>query len=144
MGYYMPVILIVIGNVFYNIAAKSTSQDVNPFASLVVSYLTSAFGCLLLFFVTRMITGKNDHLFHEVRKVNWATFLLGISIIGAEAGALFLYKAGWKISVAQVLYSSLIAVSLMLVGYFIYREPITVTKLAGMIICLLGLYVFTR
>ena len=43
-----------------------------------------------------------------------------------------------------VVQSCIVAVLLVLVGYLLYHEQITLTKLAGIGICLLGLYFMNR
>ena len=51
-NYIWPVLLVVGANTFYHICSKSTPDNVQPFATLVVTYLVSAACCLVLFFVT--------------------------------------------------------------------------------------------
>ena len=52
----------------------------------------------ILFFVL----GKNGNLIKEYGKLNWAPIVLGIVIVGLEAGYIFAFKAGWEVSTAQV------------------------------------------
>ncbi|HNX92203.1 MAG TPA: hypothetical protein PKI17_01660, partial [Syntrophomonas sp.] len=40
-NYIFPIVLIVFSNVVYNIAQKSTPQNANPYAALLVTYLTA-------------------------------------------------------------------------------------------------------
>ena len=51
-NYLWPVLVVIGANTFYNIAAKSTPQNVNSFASLVVTYLVAALLAMVLFFIT--------------------------------------------------------------------------------------------
>ena len=51
LAYIWPMALVVFSNVVYQICAKSVPQDMNPFASLTITYLVSAAACFVLFFV---------------------------------------------------------------------------------------------
>jgi len=42
LTYYLPIALIVISNVLYNICTKSTPQTANPFLSLFITYIIAA------------------------------------------------------------------------------------------------------
>ncbi|MBQ6428019.1 MAG: hypothetical protein IJK03_04515, partial [Oscillospiraceae bacterium] len=73
-------------------------------------------------------------------KVNWATFLLGISIIGLEGVWLYAYRAGWQVNTGFLVQSAFVSVLLLFVGYFLYHEALSWNKLVGVFICLLGLF----
>ena len=133
--YIWPIMLVVLSNTVYQICAKSVPGDMNPFASLVVTYLVGAAVSLILFFVL----GDNRDLAAEIKKTNWAPLVLGLVIVGLEVGFIYAYKAGWQISKAQIVTSSLLAVVLIIVGYLGYRESITWNKVVGIIICIAGL-----
>ncbi len=133
---YLPILLIVLSNVFYHICSKETPAAINPFASLTVTYAVGFLASLLLFF----ITGKGTSLFGEYRHVNWAVFVFGLSIVGLEAGYIAMYKAGWNISTGSLIASVLLALALIVVGALLYKEAITLRKLMGVLICLVGLY----
>ena len=83
--------------------------------------------------------GQNDSLIKEYAKLNWAPFVLGIVIIGLEAGWLYAYKAGWQVSTAFIVQSAFLASVLLFVGFFLYHESLTWNKLVGVVICLIGL-----
>lgn len=75
----------------------------------------------------------------ELKKTNWIPFVLGLVIVGLEVGFIYAYKAGWKISTAQIVTSSILGVILIFVGYIGYKESITWNKIVGIIVCLVGL-----
>ena len=54
------------------------------------------------------------------------------------------YKAGWAISAFQVTSSATLASILVLLGYFVYHEAITVNKLVGLALCLVGLFFLNK
>lgn len=133
---YWPIALIVLSNVFYHICSKETPSVINPFASLTITYAVGLLLSLFLFFVTQ----KGGSLFSEYKHVNWASFVFGLTLVGLEAGYIYLYKAGWNISVGSLIASVLLAIALIVVGVLVYKETISLRKVAGVIICLVGLY----
>ena len=135
MSYIWPMALIVGSNIIYQICAKSVPDKVNPFASLTVTYLVSAAACGIIY----IFTGPRGALLKEYEKLNWAPFVLGIVIIGLEAGWICAYKAGWQVSTGFIVQSAFLASALLLVGYFLYHEPLNWSKMVGVVLCLIGL-----
>jgi len=135
VSYIWPIALIVLSNTLYQICAKSVPEGMNPYASLTVTYLVGAVISLILFYVS----GHHTGLLKEYSKLNWAPIVLGIVIVGLEAGYIFAFKAGWQISTAQVVQASILAGVLLLVGWLLYQEALTWNKIVGIVICLIGL-----
>ena len=134
-AYIWPIALVVLSNTFYQICAKSVPEGMNPLASLTVTYLVGAAVSCALYF----ILNRNASLLREFRQLNWAPFVLGIAIVGLEVGFIYAFRAGWQVSMAQIVSSSILAVILIFVGYLLYHEAITWNKIAGIIVCLAGL-----
>ena len=80
----------------------------------------------------------------ELGKVNWASLVLGFAIVGLEAGNVFLYRAGWKISAGSVVGNISLAIVLLFVGYFLFHEQITARHLIGVAVCAVGLLLITK
>lgn len=135
LNYILPLLLVVLSNVFYQICAKSVPEKMNPLASLTITYLVGAAASLLLYFVLN----KKANIIEEYKMVNWAPFVLGIVIVGLEVGYIYAYKAGWPVSTAQIVQAAILAVILIFVGYTLYKEAITWNKIVGIIVCLAGL-----
>ncbi len=140
MSMYWPIFLLVLSNIFYHICTKSTPNDINPFASLTVTYLVGAVVSVLLYFSLN----RQGNLLAEYRHLNWVPFVLGIAIVGLEGGSIYMYKAGWSINTGQVVASIILAIALLLIGYLLYHEAITWTKVLGIAICMLGLYFINK
>ena len=134
-NYVWPLALVVLSNVVYQICAKSAPGDMDPLASLTVTYLVGALASGALYFLLH----RGGNLFREYRALNWAPFVLGVVIVGLEVGFIYAYRAGRQVSRAQIVQSAVLAVCLVFVGALLYREHITWTKLAGVAICLVGL-----
>ena len=135
LSFVWPIALVILSNIVYQICAKSVPENVNPFASLTVTYLIGAVASAILFFVL----GNENNILKEYSKMNWAPFVLGIVIVGLEAGWIYAYKAGWQVSTGFIIQSAFLAVGLLLVGYLIYHETISWNKIVGVVICLIGL-----
>ena len=137
---WWPIVLIVFSNVFYNICSKQTPEGIHPLAALTVTYLVSAVGSGILFYILT----PGGSLLGEYKSLNWTTFVLGLAVIGLEAGSMYMYKAGWNINAGHLVHSTILAVLLVFVGYWLYHETISAQKVAGIILCLAGLYLINR
>lgn len=135
-----PILIAVGANTVYNIATKSTPQGINTFASLFVSYITAAVGSVILFF----ITAKGKSFSFELGKINWTAFALGIAIVGLEFGFLCIYRSGWKISIANLFTSIILACILLIIGLLFYKESLTVKQILGIFVCALGLFLIVK
>ena len=139
--FYMiiPVVIIVAANTFYNISQKSTPSDINSFVALLATYVTAAGLSLIMF----LATGKGASITQELRKLNWASFVLAFAVVGLELGYILLYRAGWKVSSGSVVCNIALAIVLIFVAMLLYKETITVKQIAGIAVCCLGLYLIT-
>ena len=135
LSYIWPIALVVLSNTLYQICAKSVPGEMNPLASLTVTYLIGAVVSGALYY----LLNRNADLFREFRQLNWAPVVLGIVIVGLEVGFIYAFRAGWQISMAQIVSSTVLAVILIFVGRMLYHETITWNKIAGIIVCLAGL-----
>jgi|GEM_PF-2735602 hypothetical protein len=84
MNYYFGIGLTILSNLLYHILQKSIPGSVNPIGSLIVTYLTAAAACVLLF---PLIPGQTP-MMAAFKGINWASAALGLAIIGLEAGFL--------------------------------------------------------
>jgi drug/metabolite transporter (DMT)-like permease len=134
-SYVWPIALVVLSNIIYQICAKSLPAEINPLASLTITYLVAAASSAILYFALT----KNPDIIHEYSKLNWVPFTFGLVLVGLEVGFIYAYKAGWPVSTASVVQSSFLAVALIIVSFLLYHETITWNKIAGVIICLIGL-----
>ncbi len=136
-SYIWPLALVIVSNLVYQICAKSIPSGLNPFASLTISYLLAAFISFLFYF----FLNKDSNIFAEYRKLNWSSFLLGLSLLGMELGWIYAFKAGWEISTAQIIQSAILGSLLLLVGIIFFKEKVSWNKFLGIAICLVGLVV---
>lgn len=135
-----PIALLVLSNVFYNVCSKETPAGINPFASLTVTYAIGAVFSAVMYYALN----RGGSLLREYQNIGWSSFVLGMVVVGLEAGSIYMYKAGWNVSSGQLVYSSLLAVCLILVGVFAYHETISTTKIMGILVCMLGLFLINK
>ena len=136
--YAWPIGLIVLSNIFYHITTKTTPHEANAFLSLTVTYLVGGAVSFLAYFMT---AGKGSTLRQELMNLNWSSFVLGIAIIGLEAGFIFAYRAGWKVNTAQLVASSILSIALIFVGFFLFKESMTLRHIIGILVCIAGLVI---
>ena len=134
-SYIWPIALVVLSNTLYQICAKSVPEGMNPLASLTVTYLIgTAVSCAMYY-----ILNRDANLFREFRLTNWAPVVMGLVIVGLEVGFIYAFRAGWQVSMTQIITSAVVAVILIFVGYLLYHEAITWNKIVGILVCLAGL-----
>lgn len=114
---------------------KSMPSDVNPFGALMVTYFVAAIISAIVF---AFAVGPSN-LGVEISKINWTSIILAIAIVGLEVGYVFVYRAGWTVSTATVVANIGLACVLIVVGYFLYRENVSINQILGIIVCMIGL-----
>lgn len=134
-AYVWPIALVVLSNIVYHVCTKSVPSDVNPFASLTVTYAIGALAAAAAFF----LTGKGVGFFREIGKANWSSCVLGLVILGLEAGFIYAYKAGWQVSTASIVQCAFLTIALIFVGHFLYQESLSWNKLIGIALAIAGL-----
>lgn len=135
-----PAAIIVFSNIIYQICAKGIPEQMNTYASMTVTYAVATIFSAIMYFITT----KGGNILQELKLSNWATVILGIVITGLEVGFIYAYKAGWKVSTLATVTNAFLAIALIFLGFFIYREAITWSKVIGVVICLIGLWFIKR
>ncbi len=114
---------------------KSMPSDVNPFGALMVTYLVAAIISAIIFVFSVGPSNIGDGL----SKINWTSVILALAIVGLEVGYVFVYRAGWAVSTASVVANIGLACVLIFVGYFLYKENISINQIVGIVLCMFGL-----
>lgn len=136
-NFIWPIVLVVLSNVMYQICTKSVPDDVSPFMSLTATYLIGA----AFAFVMYLLTNRQTDIVKEISKLNWSSWLLGVSVVGLETGFIYAYRAGWQVSITSIVQSAVLTVILIFVGVLFYKETLSWNKIVGIIICIVGLTV---
>ena len=135
-----PILLVVGANTFYIISTKSMPGKVNAFASLSVTYLT----CFVLSVIMFYATSSQKNLLTEISKVNWTSFVLGLSVVALEFGYISIYRAGWKVSAGSLVANISLACVLLFVGLLLYKETISLRQVVGIGVCAAGLLLINK
>ena len=134
-NYIWPIGMIVIANIFYNITTKETPQGANAFLSLSVTYGVAMVATFLIFFFTR----KGETIGVAFGKLNWTSYVLGVVVIGLELGYIFAFRNGWQVNTTSLVANIILAISLLIVGFLLYKEHLTITQIIGIVLCIGGL-----
>ena len=138
--YLWPMALVILSNTIYQISAKSLPADIDPLASITISYGIAAVIALVLYFAL----SHGGNLLHEYQHANWTSFVIGLAVVGLEVGMLYAYRVGWPVSEASTVQSAFVAIVLLGVGAMLFHESLTANKVIGVLICLVGLYFINR
>jgi multidrug transporter EmrE-like cation transporter len=133
--FYFSITLAILSTALYHFSAKSTPSNVNFTVSLMVTYAV-AFGVVLL---TLFVSPVPNGIVFELNKLNWASIVLAIAIVGIEFGFLLTYRAGWNIGIAAVLVNISASLLLVPVAIFYFKENLNWVNVVGILVCLAGL-----
>ena len=133
--YYAAIALTVAANVGYHIFQKSIRPEASPAISLVITYAVA----LLVSAVLVPVLGSPRSLSAALAQTNWASYALGVAIVGLEIGFLLAYRAGWDIGLAAPYSNVAVAVVLLPIGALAFGDQLTLRKLAGFGLAVAGL-----
>ena len=135
-----PLLLVVGGSVMYHVAAKSVPKTLEPFAALVGVYTTALVVSLVAYALTRRgsMPEQVSGLWHPT------VAAVGLGVLMIELGFLLTYRASWPVSIASIMLNGIVAVLLLPIGAAVFGETVTAIRVAGVILCLLGLSLLRR
>jgi multidrug transporter EmrE-like cation transporter len=124
----------------YHLVLKLTPAGVNPLLSLLVTYalVTVLFGALLA------ASPGGFEWRQEARQLNWTAIALAVAIVGLDLAFLFLYRSGFEVSLGALVTQSSAAMLLLVVGVVVFREKLSLANSAGIVLCLVGLWLVNR
>jgi drug/metabolite transporter (DMT)-like permease len=139
VGFAVALAIAITGQVLYHVTQKSVTPAVHPVVSLVVFYVAAAALSLPLLWFFPLTASVGE----ELGKMNWAVWGVAASIVLIELGFLLAYRAGGSLSTAFVLSAAVVTTSLLIVGVAFFREAISLTKIAGIALCLAGIWLIS-
>lgn len=138
--YVLPIVLIVVSNIVYNVCQKSTPSNVNPFSALLITYLTAA----ILTLIASVFYKSEKGFLQSFNELNWTSVALGVAIVGLELGYLLAYRAGWNISVGSLVANIILAILLIPIGILFYKEGFALNQIIGVVFCMVGLILINK
>lgn len=133
--FYASIGLAIFSSLLYHVFVKLIPAEANPALVLLLVYLVAGLLCLGLFFLFPLKTGLREAL----SQLNWAGVALAFAIVGLELGFLLAYRAGWRVSTASTVVMAAAATLLVPVGMQFFKEDVSPTNLAGVLLCVVGL-----
>ena len=135
-----PLLLVVCGSLLYHVAAKSIPKAVEPVGALIGVYATALLASLAAYALARrgaMPAGMASLWHPTVAGV-------GIGALLIELGFLLTYRAAWPVSTASVMTNGAVAVLLLPIGALFFNEAITLIRIGGVALCVIGLWMLQR
>lgn len=137
---WLSIALVVLGNVVYHLGQRAIPRDANPVVATLAAYLIAIVATL----ATIPLLARGTPITTAWRVLNWSTVLVGTGIVAVEIGFLIAYRSGWTLGNASLVANATLAVALLGLGVLVFREPVSLTRLSGVGLCLAGLWLVTR
>ena len=130
----------IVATVGYHLVLKLTPTAANPFLSLAVTYAIVTG----LFVALYAATPGTAALREALPQLNWTAVALAATIGLLDLGFLMLYRAGFDVSLGQLVTQSAAALLLLLIGVAYFREKLSVANIGGILLCVIGLWLINR
>lgn len=126
---------VILFYVVYHLGQRNIPHQVNPAASLFITYSI----CLILSLVMFLWFPAPEGIRAAFAQVNWVSYALAIGVVGLEVGFLLVYRSGWKLSMAAIYSNVSVALLLIPIGMIFYQERLTKTNTLGVVFAILGI-----
>jgi len=130
----------IIATVAYHLVLKVTPAAANPLLSLAVTYavvtVVFAGACFATLGVGAMRT--------SLQALNWTAIALAGVIVCLDFGFLMLYRTGFNVSLGQLVTQSVATLALLVIGVAYFRERLSLANVAGILLCVVGLWLVSR
>lgn len=131
----------IVGFALYHLCQKELPPGANAAAVYVIAYVVGAGIAAVMLFTLFRPAGSVGGAFDAL---GWPAYVLAVAVILVDVGLLYMYRAGWPISLAPVFLSVASSVVLVLIGILRYGERISLVNGVGLALCLVGLVLLTR
>jgi multidrug transporter EmrE-like cation transporter len=132
----LPVLLVIVSLVTYQVAAKLSPANVTPWATLTVVYAIALTISLLRVATERqslVATGFVDPRFLVTAVV------LGIAVVGIEYGYLAAHRGGWELAIVGLVGAAGGTAALAAIGFALFDETLSPRRIVGLGLALVGL-----
>jgi len=136
----MAVLIAAGGGVIYHVSAKSVPRDAAPSVVLLVAYMTA----LSISGLAHVSLHMEPNPIRSSRLLHPGILGLGVGAAMIELGYLLAYRAESPVSVTSVVVNSIVAACLIPVGLMAFDEHVSVTRIAGMMLCFTGVWLLQR
>jgi len=138
---YLPLALVVGGNILYHVSQKTVPKQVHPLYTMSIVYFISIIVCL-----AGALWLPGERSFAGTLKDSnwWSLCAMAFGVVAVEIGFLLTYRVGWNISLASITCSVAVALVLLPIGVLAFKEQLSLKNLIGLALCLLGLILVTK
>lgn len=133
--YIASIVLVVVGSLIYHVSSRAIDHRLPPSIALAIAYSAA----LVIVLAAGAIGERRAMTPGALRYVSWATIGLALGIVLIEAGFLFAYRAGWKLSLAALVGNVASAVLLVAVGIGALDERLSPANIAGLALAAVAL-----
>lgn len=132
----LPILLVIVSLVAYQVAAKLSPANVTPWATLTVVYAVALAISLL-----RVATERQSFVadgFVDPRFLITA-LVLGVAVVGIEYGYLAAHRGGWELAIVGLVGAAGGTAVLATVGFALFNETLHPRRIVGLGLALAGL-----
>lgn len=144
--YWLSFAQIVLGLVIYQTGQKAVSKSVSSFEFIAVSYGVGFVLCAAIALGGRLL--QTAERLPEASVVNqqvlWCALGVGVGATLIEIGYFLGYRSGWTLSSLPVLVMIAGTLGLAMIGSIWFQESLSGSKIAGLFLCGLGLFLVLR
>lgn len=137
---WVSLIVVVVALAGYHLAQRAMPEELRPAPLFMLVYGVAT---VLMVVATVVDPGSGTGALRASAS-HWAPWLLVAAVSGIELGVYAMYRSGWSVSVASTSTQAIVAVVLVLVGVLAFGEHITITRVAGVGLCVAGAALVTR
>ena len=137
---YVFLFTAAIGNFAYHLGQKTLPQTTNPMAILMIVYALAFVlsGLMLPYFSSEQDAAWQPLIF------NWRVWLVALGVLLIEVGFLLAYRGGGSVQWSGVAVNGIAAVLLIPVAVLLFKEPLSIERIVGIVVTLFGLYLLVK
>lgn len=132
--------LAITGTVAYHLVTKLMPAGAHPIAMLFAAYVFGSLLCAGILLATPSEAGFRGHF----AQVNWTAPALAVVVIVIDLAFILLYRSGFPVSLGALVTQASAAIALIALGWLFFKDRLTATHLAGVVLCLAGLWLVNR
>lgn len=132
--YYFSAFIAILGATLYHFALKKLPIGINPIFNVTVIYL----GAFLLSLAILPFFGGFQAIKTGYAQLNWVQIALILGVFMIELGFVLMYRAGWNLSTANLITGVAINIALLILGLWLFGEHLSVVKILGACLAIIG------
>ena len=128
----MPIGLIIIAQVGYQLAQRAMPTNANPFTVVAIAYLLGIIACAAL----APVVGRPIGLVDAGLLKHWPIWGLAASVVGIELGYLLAYRADWSLATTTGIGYTATMVLVAVIGAAFFSEGMSVRRAGGLVMAI--------